>query len=357
MKTKDTRRSGLKVVIVGGGSGTAVLADLLRPHGSIMATIQSTFDDGGHSGMLRKQYGIPAIGDLGKAILALVDDKLRDGELYKWLSYRHERDGRHFDNTVGRNEFLAMSILRRWAERGRRYPEALIEALDALRKELGVEPEVLPVSLDEAHIKAFPKCRPSTIKGQDTIDNKFRHEDILDIELDPVPPAQRPRLCERAREAILGCDALVFAPGTFWGSKMAPLRVEGFKEAVHKARKSGVLTALVINASRPSVWTGLEDPNACLERYSASLSTSSRNVVLDAAFCNSSMPSTAAAGLKWLEQKNEVPMRCVPSQFVREFITGPFVDWTENGPKHNELFAEELMGWVDAHVSRRLTHP
>ena len=75
----------LRVVTIGGGTGSSVLLTGLNEHADRLhiSAIVTTFDDGGSSGKLRKRFGVPALGDIRRCIAALIPEgpnrqKLRD---------------------------------------------------------------------------------------------------------------------------------------------------------------------------------------------------------------------------------------------------------------------------------------
>ena len=76
---------GPKVVAIGGGTGLSTLLRGLKEHTSNLTAIVTVADDGGSSGTLRSELGIPAVGDIRNCIAALADAEPLMSEL---LGYR-----------------------------------------------------------------------------------------------------------------------------------------------------------------------------------------------------------------------------------------------------------------------------
>ena len=70
---------------IGGGTGLSTLLRGLKEHTSNLTAVVTVADDGGSSGVLREELGIPAVGDIRNCIVALADAEPLMGRL---LQYR-----------------------------------------------------------------------------------------------------------------------------------------------------------------------------------------------------------------------------------------------------------------------------
>src|SRR6185295_17296476 len=75
----------------GGGTGLSTLLRGLKEHTSNLTAIVTVADDGGSSGALREELGIPPVGDIRNCIAALADAEPLMSEL---LGYRFPGFGR-----------------------------------------------------------------------------------------------------------------------------------------------------------------------------------------------------------------------------------------------------------------------
>ena len=76
---------GPRIVAIGGGTGLSTLLRGLKEHSSNLTAIVTVADDGGSSGTLREELGIPPVGDIRNCIAALADAEPLMSEL---LGYR-----------------------------------------------------------------------------------------------------------------------------------------------------------------------------------------------------------------------------------------------------------------------------
>jgi uncharacterized cofD-like protein len=72
---------GPRIVVIGGGTGQSTLLRGLKEHTSNLTAIVAVADDGGSSGVLRDQLGIPPVGDIRRCLAALADDETLVGEV------------------------------------------------------------------------------------------------------------------------------------------------------------------------------------------------------------------------------------------------------------------------------------
>src|ERR1700675_2090007 len=66
-------RRGPKIVAIGGGTGLSTLLRGLKQYTGNLTAVVTVADDGGSSGRLRQELGLPAPGDLRNCIAALAD--------------------------------------------------------------------------------------------------------------------------------------------------------------------------------------------------------------------------------------------------------------------------------------------
>jgi uncharacterized cofD-like protein len=84
------RARGPRIVCLGGGRGLSVLLRGLKEHTSNITAVVTVADDGGSSGRLRRELGVPPMGDIRDCIAALADAEPQMTEL---LLYRFRENG------------------------------------------------------------------------------------------------------------------------------------------------------------------------------------------------------------------------------------------------------------------------
>ena len=72
---------GPRIVVIGGGTGQSTILRGLKEHTSNLTAIVAVADDGGSSGVLRAELGIPPVGDIRRCLAALADEENLVGEV------------------------------------------------------------------------------------------------------------------------------------------------------------------------------------------------------------------------------------------------------------------------------------
>lgn len=128
-----------QVVIFGGGTGlSCILAGLKNFPLEVTAVITVT-DDGSSTGVLKEELDIPAVGDVGKVLLAMANV---DEDFAQLLHYRFERSGSLHNHPV-RNILLAALI---------DLKGDLTSAVKYMSKLLNVRGTVLPLTEEKVEL-------------------------------------------------------------------------------------------------------------------------------------------------------------------------------------------------------------
>jgi uncharacterized cofD-like protein len=200
---------GPRVVALGGGHGLATALRAIRRYAGEITAVVSVADDGGSSGRLRRDLGVPPPGDIRRCLVALAGD---DGVWSSAFEHRFtggELEGHALGNLVlvGLTESLGS------------FPEALDEAGRLLRT-VG---RVMPATVEPVVLKA--EVTGQTVEGQVAVANS---RGIRRVELVPADVAAPPA----AIEAIQAADQVVYAPGSLYTSVLPVLCVRELREAV-----------------------------------------------------------------------------------------------------------------------------
>lgn len=201
-----------RVVCIGGGTGQSqILRALSRPPVDVTAVVGVT-DNGGHSGLLRRIFGIPQVGDIRNCLASLARDDRLVTQLLKYRFSEGELDGASLGN------LLVAALLR--------MKGSLSAAVEALGRELGVEARILPVSDADTQICA-ELADGRTVRGEWEIIRREPRTPIRrlfhDPEVDCHPEAAR---------AIAHADLVVFCPGSFQTGILSALLARGIRTAI-----------------------------------------------------------------------------------------------------------------------------
>jgi hypothetical protein len=184
---------GPRIVAIGGGTGLATLLRGLKAHTANLTAIVSVADDGGSTGRLREQLGIPAVGDIRNCLVAMAETEPVMGEL---LQYRFGADeGSLSGHAVGNLLITAMNAI------GGGDFEAAVRQMNRV---LAVRGNVVPVSGTALTLHARLRDG-SEVAGQSRV---ARMRGIERVWLEPADV----RASRDALAAIAGADLVVFGP-------------------------------------------------------------------------------------------------------------------------------------------------
>jgi uncharacterized cofD-like protein len=203
-----------RIACVGGGHGLyAALraARLLSEHVTAVVTVA---DDGGSSGVLRAQLGIPAPGDLRMAIAALTADPQRKA----LLQYRF-KEGELAGHPLGNLVIAALADLR----------GDFAKAVEEVALVAGATGAVVPSTTESVTLRA-------TIGGEEFSGQVAIARGPAAVEelwLDPPDVPGHPAAIEALKEA----DLVVLGPGSLFTSVIAALLPVGIAEAASQAAR------------------------------------------------------------------------------------------------------------------------
>jgi uncharacterized cofD-like protein len=212
-----------KVVALGGGHGLFASLSALRRVTRQLTAIVTVADDGGSSGVLRRDFGVLPPGDLRMALAALCGDDAWGTTWSKVVQHRFEGRGGLGGHTVGNVLIVAL-----WELLG-----DTVQGLDWVGRLLGAHGRVLPmasVPLDlVAEVEGADPARPGEItlvRGQVACASTTGR--VRSVSLIPAdPPA-----CPQAIAAVSTADWVVLGPGSWFTSILPHLLVPELAEAL-----------------------------------------------------------------------------------------------------------------------------
>ncbi len=86
-----------KIVIFGGGSGLSQMLKGLKLFPIDITAVVSVFDNGGSTLRLRKDFNIPAVGDISKVMLAMSNT---DTDIVNLMNYRFKQSKFVIDSII-----------------------------------------------------------------------------------------------------------------------------------------------------------------------------------------------------------------------------------------------------------------
>jgi len=220
---------GPRVVAIGGGNGLAALLRGLKSHTSNLTAVVTMADDGGSSGLLRRDMGMPPPGDLRNCLVALADDESLMSQLFQ---YRFPDVGGLQGHSFG-NLFMAAL-----AEVTGDFERAVQESTHVLK----VRGRVLPSTLDDLVLHAQLEGGDQ-VSGESTITAAER----LPRRVWLTPAAPRP--LPQAIAAITKADLVVLGPGSLYTSVIPNLLIPEVRVAMKDTRAWVVYVCNVMTQS------------------------------------------------------------------------------------------------------------
>lgn len=200
------------VVALGGGHGLAVTLRAAREYAQSITAVVTVADDGGSSGRLRRDLGVPAPGDLRKSLVALSTDAGPWPAAFEHRFETGELAGHALGNLiiVGLAESLG----------------DLNRAIDEAGRLLGVTGRVVPATVDAVTLKA--DIGGEAVLGQVAVESAAGGAPVSRVS---IVPADAPATPE-ALEAIAHANQIVLAPGSLYTSVLGVLCVPEILAAV-----------------------------------------------------------------------------------------------------------------------------
>ena len=201
----------IKVAMIGGGTGLAVLSRGLKTYPVDISAIVSVADDGGSTGIIRDQIDMPAPGDIRNVMSALSEVENQLDHLFTYRFKKDEISGHSLGNLM----LAAMYDI----------SGDFATAVSELSKILNVKGTVIP-STNVSPKLAARMYDDSIIIGESyipKIKKEIREMYLIPTNIDATPAAA---------EAIMDADIIVLGPGSLYTSIIPNLLPKGISEAI-----------------------------------------------------------------------------------------------------------------------------
>ena len=243
---------GPKIVVVGGGTGLSTLLRGIKEHASNITAVVTVADDGGSSGRLREELGIPAVGDIRNCIVALADSEPLMGQL---LQYRFPGDGEASlgGHTVGNLLLAAMAAVQ---------GDDFEEAVRQMNRVLAVRGQVVPATGTPVTLHAR-LLGGTEVTGQSEIAKSVQIDRVW---ITPEDVAAG----DDAKRAIEEADLVVIGPGSLYTSIMPSLLLPDLLAALRQTAAIKLYVCNVATQKGETQGYDLADHLTAIERHTGS---------------------------------------------------------------------------------------
>lgn len=207
-----------KIVCIGGGTGLSTMLRGLKKYCDNITAIVTVADNGGHSGIIRKEQNVLPPGDIRNCLLALAETEPMLESLFQHRFKEGSLKGLNLGNLflVGLSEIFDS------------FPKAVEKAHDVLR----VKGQVLPVTIEDVQLKALYDDGSEVIGESEIVAaNKSHKKHIKRMTLIPEAPPVYKNVIKCIDEA----DIILLGPGSLYTSIVPNLLVEGVCDAIQNA--------------------------------------------------------------------------------------------------------------------------
>ncbi len=221
-----------QIVCLGGGSGMATVLRGLKQAGNQPTAIVTLTDDGGSSGRLRRDLGMPPPGDVRNCLVALADDESVLAEVFQHRFDRGDLEGHSLGN-------LVLAALTEVA--------GSFDAAVALSSHvLAISGRVLPATREKAVLVAEMEDG-RVVAGETAVASERR--DVRRLRLQPEAPVAHPD----AIEAMLSADLIVLGPGSLFTSTIPPLLVPALAAALRASHARRIYVANLLQEPNETI--------------------------------------------------------------------------------------------------------
>ncbi len=217
------------VVALGGGTGLSTMLRGLKKYTKKITAIVTMADDGGGSGILRDELGMPPPGDVRNCLQALAN---AEPTMQQLLKYRFTEGGLR-GQSMGNLFLAALNDI----------SGSFYGAVRSLSEVLAITGQVLPVTTEDVRLLA---CFDdgTEVLGESKI-RDFKKQGDRRISCVKILPENPPALRESIR-ALEEADMILLGPGSLYTSIIPNLLTDGISRAI---AESDALRIYVLNVA------------------------------------------------------------------------------------------------------------
>lgn len=204
-----------KIVILGGGSGLSQLLKGLKLFPIDITAVVSVSDNGGSTLRLRKDFNIPAVGDISKVLIAMSNT---DKDIINLMNYRFKQS-----KSLGNHSVKNLLLTALLEQKG-----TFANAIPVLAKLLDVEGRILPITEDNAELMGITEDNKK-IYGETSITKTKKK--IVKIAYDREVKAN-----PEVINAIGQADLIIFSSGSLLTSIIPNIIISDVVKAIKKSK-------------------------------------------------------------------------------------------------------------------------
>lgn len=200
-----------KIVILGGGTGISCLLSGLKMFPVDVTAIIAVSDNGSSTGQLKREFDIPAVGDVGQVLLSManIDDDFKD-----LLSYRFTKESFLQNHPIKNILLTALIDLK----------GDLASATEYMCKLLNIKGTILPLTTEKVELIGEDEHGKEFL-GEESVSQNVKH--IKKLKYD-----HNVNVSKEVIEKIEEADLILLSSGSLYTSILPHLIVPGIKKAI-----------------------------------------------------------------------------------------------------------------------------
>jgi uncharacterized cofD-like protein len=300
-----------KVVVLGGGTGSSTLVRGLKEFPVDLTAIVSVCDDGSSTGVLREEFGIPAVGDIRRVLVALSETEPLVMELFNYRFHtKSDLDG----HTVGNLLLTASSEI----------TGNLSDGIEALSKVFNLKGKVVPLTEDNVVLMGEMEDG-SIVEGEHKITASKNQIKRVYYKEEPVPTKQ-------AVKAIEEAELIVLSMGSLFTSIIPNLICDEIRHAIDRSSGKVMYVCNMVTQPGETEKFKVSDHVRLLNQYLG-------NHKIDVVIANDGkIDEDMAKRYESLEQKDPVELDLEDTvKQVGKLICGDYVTVKNNLLRHNVM--------------------
>lgn len=300
-----------KVVVLGGGTGSSTLVRGLKEFPVDLTAIVSVCDDGSSTGVLREEFGIPAVGDIRRVLVALSETEPLVMELFNYRFHtKSDLDG----HTVGNLLLTASSEI----------TGNLSDGIEALSKVFNLKGKVVPLTEDNVVLMGEMEDG-SIVEGEHHITANKKQIRRVFYKEEPIPTREAVRAIEEA-------ELIVLSMGSLFTSIIPNLICDEIRNAIDRSRGRVMYVCNMVTQPGETEKFTVSDHVKLLNEY---LGHHKLDVVVAN---NGKIDDSMAKRYGSLEQKDPVELDLKETkELVERVICGDYVTIKNNLLRHNVM--------------------
>ncbi len=208
-----------KIVIFGGGSGLSQLLKGIKLFPVEITAVVSVADNGGSTGLLRRELKIPAVGDITKVMLSMADT---NQDVMDLMNYRFTKS-----KTLGIHSVKNLLLIALMDLKG-----SFANAMPVMEKILDVKGNILPLTEDNVNLVGITTSGKKVVGEYQLTKCASK---IVEVKYDKDITVN-PKVIKAVNEA----DLIIFSSGSLLTSVVPHLIDKGLVNIINKAKAEKV---------------------------------------------------------------------------------------------------------------------